>query len=787
VTPARSILVLCALIGGLAIVVGTRLGFGTDITNLMPEGRAGSLADVSRRLTDSELARTMVLNLGGPDTATSVAAARALAERLAGNPEVAWLRSGVDEGQLQAIYQLYFPRRNYFVSFDPARIPELTSQDALRARAERAKRDLALPSSPLMKNLVASDPLGSFRAILERISGQRPSLDLADGQFVTRDGRFAVLFLGTRPPAFDGDRQKALLEDLSADFAAVNQRFGGSLVLEKSGANVFAVATERSIRGDVNFVTACSIVAVFVCLMIFLGSWRNLLLSGLPMLGGLVAATGLGLLVFGKLDGLTLGFGAALIGVVIDYPTHLLCHLCFSPHRADRPLVLRRISPSLALGGLTTIASFGGMGLTSFPGFREIAFFSAAGVAVALAITLWVLPPLVMPVERTPLASRFVCEQFGRAVLGLATQRRAMLVLSLAVVAIFTPLLPRLIWVDDMSKLWRMDPDVVREDRAVRERVSQFETGRLVIGIAPDREQAVALGEQVQARLEPLVAAGELGGIRSLHTFLWPESLQRENLAALRADSGLPARVRAAYQAVGFRPDAFAPFEQSLAQDPPPPLRFEDLADSPLADLVRPLLADSGGEVAVNTFLQDVKSTESVRRAIEGLPGVHLFDQLQFLNDVYAEFRSTTVQQIFTGNLLVIALLLVRYRRLRPALAAFFPSLLVTLILLGSFAGLGVQTSLLHVVGLVMVLGMGVDYGVFVVDSAAHPEEMGVTMLSTFLGSITTVLTFGVLALSQHPALRALGITIGVGILLSFVLAPLALLISERPGRPAGD
>jgi predicted exporter len=62
---------------------------------------------------------------------------------------------------------------------------------------------------------------------------------------------------------------------------------------------------------------------------------------------------------------------------------------------------------------------------------------------------------------------------------------------------------------------------------------------------------------------------------------------------------------------------------------------------------------------------------------------------------------------------------------------------------------------------------------------------MGVTMLSTFLGSITTVFTFGVLALSQHPALRALGITIGVGILLSFLLAPLALLLLRDPPRAA--
>jgi len=777
----RSLLILLVVLGALTIAVATRLSFGTNITNLMPEGSVGSLADISRRLAESDLSRSMVLNVGAPETATAVAGARALGEALARHPDVAWVRTGVDDGQLQAIYELYFPRRHYFLASDPSRIPELTTDAALRAQAQRARRELSLPTSSLVKRFVASDPLGSFRAILARIKGQQSALELVDGQFVSRDGRFAVVFLGTRARAFDGKRQKALLGDLDQAFAQVNERLGGTLVLERSGANVFAVATERSIREDVNFVTAFSIVAVFVCFHLFFRSWRNLLITALPMLGGLVVATGLGMLVFGQLDGLTLGFGAALIGVVIDYPTHLLCHLCFSPHRFDSARLLRRITPSLALGGLTTVASFAGLGLTSFPGFRQLAFFSSAGVGVALAITLWVLPPLVVPAGRVPLLSRFVADTLGRVVAAAALRRKTMAALAFGVAALCAPLIPRLVWVDDLSKLWRMDPSVVEEDRRVHERVSQWETGRLVIGLAPDSEQAVALGAAVYERLAPLVASGELGGVRSLQSFLWPADRQRENLAALRADAELPARVRSAFEAAGFRGDAFTEFDRSLAQEPPPPLSFEDLAHSPLADLVRPLLVDFGGDIAVNTYLQGVKSPQAVRAAIEGMPGVHFFDQRQFLNEVYAQFRMTSVQQIFTGNLLVIALLLLRYRRLRPAVAAFFPSVLVSLILLGGFAALRVETNLLHVIGLVMVLGMGVDYGVFVVDTAADPEEMGITMLSTFLGSITTVLTFGVLAFSRHPALQALGVTIGIGILLSFLLAPLALLLLPDP------
>ena len=49
-------------------------------------------------------------------------------------------------------------------------------------------------------------------------------------------------------------------------------------------------------------------------------------------------------------------------------------------------------------------------------------------------------------------------------------------------------------------------------------------------------------------------------------------------------------------------------------------------------------------------------------------------------------------------------------------------------------------------------------------------------MLSLLLSCLTTVLVFGTLALSSHPALRAMGLTAGVGIALSFLLAPVTFI-----------
>ncbi len=83
------------------------------------------------------------------------------------------------------------------------------------------------------------------------------------------------------------------------------------------------------------------------------------------------------------------------------------------------------------------------------------------------------------------------------------------------------------------------------------------------------------------------------------------------------------------------------------------------------------------------------------------------------------------------------------------------------------------QANLIHAMSLFMVMGMGVDYGIFLVESAGERETLGVTMLSVLISCLTTAFVFGMLAVSSQPALRAIGVTVGIA--LCFLLAPINL------------
>jgi predicted exporter len=109
---------------------------------------------------------------------------------------------------------------------------------------------------------------------------------------------------------------------------------------------------------------------------------------------------------------------------------------------------------------------------------------------------------------------------------------------------------------------------------------------------------------------------------------------------------------------------------------------------------------------------------------------------------------------------------------------------------LGLLGWLGIQANLLHVVTLLLVLSMGVDYGVFMVEAELHRrsgasvegalDDAPATAVSLVVAALSTAASFGVLALSENPALRAMGLTAALGVTLSLLLAPGAWLLIRR-------
>ena len=774
---ARVRVITVVLLAAVGLYGASRLEFTNSIRHFIPSTE-DELAKLSLELVDSPLARRMAISVGGGAKRVWVAAA--LAESLRAHPEVAWVESGFDDDALRGLYELYFDRRLFLVSDQPAtEIPALLEPAALEGRAADLRRRLAQPDSMLISRTAPDDPLGLFQIIVDRIRSAKPTLSSGGGSFQSASGDHAIILLGLRSSPFDSEHQVPLLDDLESEFARLNAEAGGQMVLELSGINRIAVASEQSIRGDANFISAVSISFVCALFLLVFHSLRHLAIAILTPVSGFAVAMAVALSGEDPVHGITLGFGFVLIGVVIDYPIHLMNHHAHSPPGTQPRETVARIRSSLLLSGLTTTLAFIALALSDFPGLQAMGIFAAIGIPVGLAITLFSIPAFMRPSAAPTPAQQALAQGFARLV-GWLSARVGIAVSIFAVCALIAIIgVPQLRWEDDPSTLIAGDPALIAESERVRRRIVDFDSGRFVVGLAPSVEAALVLNDQIHERLDQTISAGDLDDMRSLHTFLWSQELQRRNLAALRSVPELGDRIDRIYVQSGFQPGAFRSFAEAVAAPAAPPLLAEDFRGTALERSLDSLV-ELDGRWAVVTYLRGATSGDAIRRALIGLERAYYVDQKEIVSDVYRDYRRSMVRVMALCCVIVFVVLQLRYRNLRRGLLAFATAALAALATYGTFGILDVPVNIVSTISLLLVLGMGVDYGIFAVDGAMAKNRLGATLSSILVSCLTSVFVFGSLALSEQPALRAIGLTTGTGILFSMALSPAVYVLARR-------
>ena len=145
------------------------------------------------------------------------------------------------------------------------------------------------------------------------------------------------------------------------------------------------------------------------------------------------------------------------------------------------------------------------------------------------------------------------------------------------------------------------------------------------------------------------------------------------------------------------------------------------------------------------------------------------------LDRLYARYLGEAKAQTALGALAVLLLMALWLRSWRRLVAVCQPLLLAVLLTMGLLALARVELSILHLVGLLLVVAVGSNYALFF-DMLRHSDQrsgadFNDTLASLALANLTTVMSFGLIALSNIPALSAIGRVVAPGALLALLLA----------------
>jgi predicted exporter len=201
------------------------------------------------------------------------------------------------------------------------------------------------------------------------------------------------------------------------------------------------------------------------------------------------------------------------------------------------------------------------------------------------------------------------------------------------------------------------------------------------------------------------------------------------------------------------------------------PLSPENFFKSPISEPSRPIwLGNVNGTYASIVGLRGVKKDNLaiLQQAASGLEGVQWVDKVSEVSSVLATYRQYMTWLVIFSYFAVYGLLYPRYGRdTWRVVAPTAIASLVTLALLGS-VGAGLQ--LFHVLALMLLLGIGIDYGIFLQEHFGRRDA--IAWLSVALSAINTLLSFGLLSLSKTPALQAFGMTMLIGTVALCLVVP---------------
>lgn len=728
----------------------------TDVLALLPENEhAPEVSEATRRLADSASRQVIVL-VGARDWAGAQAAASAWRAALASRASGPLVPApGMDAQSLGQSVAYYRPWRDRLLT--PAQRTRLLDEPPERW-VQGALAALYQPAAGGRLSDWAADPLSLWAPWWsERAADSR--LRPRDGELaLSAEGReWIALPYQVTGSAFALDGNPVLGDVLGAGERAARAATPDLLVL-RAGVPLHAEAAAVQASREINTIGWGSLAAVLLLVWLAFRSLRPIALVALSLVVGVAAALSVTAWCFGEVHLITLVFGASLVGVAEDYGIHYFASRQGHPTVPPRTL-MRQLLPGLLLALATSVLAYLTLGLAPFPGLRQMAVFSAVGLAGAFLTAICWFPLLdrgdVRPTRfgAAVAASLTRWPRFGRSPALLAGQA----LVAVVCVAGWWQLQTR----DDIRQLQGSPAALVQSQREAGRLLGVPSPAQFYLVSGPDAEAVLMREEALKVRLDALVRAGQLGGYRAVSDWVPSGARQAE-------DARLTARVE---QAVVAAVNASLGESLQRADFAPEGLELRDWLAHPVSAPARDLwLGPVGDGVASVVMLRGLNDPALLGRLADvpaGLDGVRWVDKTAEVSALLGRYRHAMTWLLVAAHVVVYAVLWWRLRRL--AWRAALPTLIATGLTLGILGWIGQPFQLFNVLALVLLLGIGVDYGIFLIEQDGDSSAW----LAVALGAASTWLSFGLLGLSSTPALRAFGLTLLFGVLLVWALAPM--------------
>jgi predicted exporter len=750
----------------LGVYAQRNLKVSTDLRSFMPPAQTADQKLLMNQIGEGPGSRLLLLAITGTSPDNLAALDRGLADTLRRDPHFQQVVNGAID--TSAIESSLLP---YRFLLSPTLDHDRYDATYLGSQLQQRLEDLGSSAGAMVEPLLPRDPTMEVLKLAELWTPPK-SPALHDGVWFSKEGE-ALLLAQTKAPGFDPAAQGEAINSLKRAFESLPGSHGAHLTI--SGPGYFTVTVSARTRSEADLIGFASSVGFIILLLFAYRSVRVVGLVALPLLTG--ALTGITALTlgFGEAHGITLAFGFTLLGVAQEYPIRLLSH-----RRAGETALtsVRGLWPLLMTAIVSACIAYLAFFASGVGGLQQLAVFTITGLLAAGLATRYLLP-MVLPTQFRDAADTPHLAQTWAWFDALPRPR--WLPPALTVLAfLFLWMAPAPFWQNDLSALTPVSHTLLLREAHLRTALGAPDVRYLLVLQASKPDGVLGLSEAIGPRLDALVAKGAMDGVELPSRYLPSLQTQRSRQAKLPDRRALQAALSQALLNLPFRPDVFDPFvnDVEIARSLPPltPAAFEA---SPLGARLQSMLVERDGHwlgLATLSGVHDPAAFAMLSTQTDGQ--VRLLDLKGASESLVVAYRTRIMRALLVAILLLAITVAVAFRDLRRAWHVLAPMSLATLLVLAVMRISGVEISLFHLVALTLAAGLGLHYALFFERVVSDEAEARRTLHATLVCVLSALLVFGLLALSSIPVLRAIGLTVSLGVAFHFTLS--ILMARER-------
>ena len=700
------------------------------------------------------------------------------AERLREYLQAPWISQVIGglsmEAGVRLLEGLFHNMPQLFTEEDAAALAARMAPEQVGEILQSNLNALSGPEGLWLKRWLTKDPLAFRNRAFRKLEAVAvlPDVGIEDGALIDPTGRHTLLLAETPVSMEDSQASEKLLQYIDK---AIAETVPETLTAHVVCAHRYTVANANAIKRDLVVVFVVSSVGLVAVFVLLLRHWRAVFVFLIPLfaiLAGVLATAAF----FRTVSVMTVGFGAVLLGISVDYGLHVFFAL--ARPQSDRAGYMAQLAVPMVVSCATTVGVFAVLLWSGLPIQRQLSIFSIAGLITALVLALAWLPHWM--VERRASSWLAIPPIDGK-------RRRWIVAFWLALLIACLPFCLRVSFDGDLRNVGLTPEDVLADEYCVRDAWGDPRGQALVVAEANDVQTALAMNEQAYAQLAQLWGPGELV---SLAPLLPSRKTQQANLDRWRRFwhedrrlDRLRETLKTKGSTLGFKEEAFAPLFDWIEQNRTPFVvaDFRQIAGS-LLDLL--FLSHSEGLGLISLVPDNEQTMEAFSTDGLDLPaGVEAISQQWFASILRRSLEHDFQRFLLTASVVVVLVLAAALRRSSQMVLCLLPPVTGLAVMLAVMGLLGMKVNMFNIAASVLVMGLSIDYGVFIVRRP--PIRDGAAEQAVATSALTTLCGFGALALARHPAMFSLGITVVLGIIPAMACALLVIPAVQRrtPGE----